>query len=220
MSWRDRAQRVTQGAKRLVLRARFIWAGFVLYVKQFWSSVKKWPVLGLLFASDPRKHFIAFALALMAVIAGALGVWLPALVHVLRSSVPFDSYLIITHIDTTTAKDGGLLILVPSLLAPCGLLLFGPWKAANRLWHQIGIIAVTAVVYLTAVVIATTQLSGGVADTMLLIRASWSGIGLAIVMLYLYELLDRLSPDVFGSNDSESNDLLASLLDRRQRRGE
>ncbi|MEA2719121.1 MAG: hypothetical protein QOJ39_985 [Candidatus Eremiobacteraeota bacterium] len=201
-------------------RARFAGAGIILYARQLWSATKKVPVIGLVFSSSLRKHAIASSLSLLAVIAGALGVWLPALVYVLHASAPFGPQLILTRVNVTTATNGELLILVPSLLAPCGLLLFGPWKEAARLWHQVGIIAVTALVYLAAVVVATTQLSGGVKDTNALVLASWVGLALAVIMLYLYELLDRLSPNVFSSNDAEEKNLLNQLLDRRERRGE
>ncbi|MDB5071116.1 MAG: hypothetical protein JWM87_2227 [Candidatus Eremiobacteraeota bacterium] len=211
---------LTSAISLTVEQARFFRAGMILYAKQIWSAIKKIPIIGLIFSSSLRKHGIALSLAVLAVFAGALGVWLPALVHVLHESTPFGLEPILARVNMTTAKNGELLILVPSLLAPCGLLLFGPWKEADRLWHQIGIIAVTALVYLAAVVVATTQLSGGVKDTHALISASWIGLLLAMIMLYLYELLDRLSPNVFSSNDAQERNLLNQLLDRRERRGE
>ncbi len=182
-----------------------------IYGRQSFHKCQRWPIIGLPLSSTFSKNFRCVLVAILAVFLGAIGVWLPALINTLHTAVPFVVNDVITRMSETSGVDGSLLILVPSLIAPCALLLFGPWDQKDRIDHQILLITFTVALYASAFIIVITQLSGGVADKVFLLRASWSTLAASGVLLYFYELL-KIDIDIVKDTRSVGEKLAEQTL--------
>jgi hypothetical protein len=178
-------------------------------------NLKRLPGIGLIVANPPMQHFLSGLYALTAVVLGTIGVWLPALIKYFKGTSPVHLPRgVVDAISAGPVAAGDLLMVVPSLLVPCALLLFGPWQTSYRVGHQVTLLASTAVIMFFAVVFAVTQISAGVADKTFLVEISWWFFLLALLMLYFYELLDRLDPDIVTSTRNERDRLLEKLMKR------
>lgn len=171
------------------------------------------PAFGLLFLAPAKKHRLAARDSALIVGFGAIGIWLPLVLHYgLDAHATFDARL------ENIALRGDIFILVPSLLAPLYLLLGGLRDNTRMRRHQVGLFTFSVLASAIALIFWDRSSSSNSVDVGLVLQIVFS-LFVSFLLLYVYYVSADLPTSVLETVKKTSATLTAGVLKRRKREG-